>query len=77
MQPTVTFTGVISRSKVVSLIALVQKYTGLRLKESKEAVEQLLGGQHVDFVATSEYQADTFAAEARALGAIVSYGTVS
>jgi ribosomal protein L7/L12 len=69
--PTVIFTGVVPRARVVSLITLVQNYTRLRLKEAKEAVERVLEGHPVEFAVVDGSRADEFAREARELGALV------
>lgn len=73
MPPTLTFTGVTPEVRVVSLITLVQKHTGLRLKEAKETVEKVLEGQQVEFTVSTEAQAHLFAQEARDLGALVAH----
>lgn len=56
------------RAKTISLITCIQRYSGLRLKEAKEAVEKVQFGQHVELTFIDEDQASLFAGEAKALG---------
>lgn len=71
MDSIVTIVGVKSGVSVVNLIALVRRYTGQRLKESKQAVEKILEGYPVDFLVVDGSQVSAFASQSRELGAIV------